>query len=554
MSKIRALVHTWLVLDFFGDARRTGGAGSSLTTTIFTQSFLAFVFAALLYPETPPIPFAAANLSLSSLLVAIGALGNQDQGDRLRADQVLLGSAPLSRGTVALARSSYAAFYVGLVTIGMALPPALLLALLQRQWLAAPAYVLLACVCSGLASGALGVTLQVLNRLIGPARAALVAGTGKAALLGGGFVLFALGMQHLQETADKLPIGRVGADLLPPYQAARLLASPAAEAWRLLPLLGIAGALLLLAAFVGEANSPRRVQVSGGGPLRWILRTLARRGPRLAIAEFVALSMWRSAPFRSRVLPLLGLPAGMAFLSLDSEGPSRGFMFTCLLLQIPTIYLPFLIAFLPRADQPDTAWVFGQAPPLPLDLVRDATWRALVSHVLVPVYALALALLLCFCPTRLDATAATMFSFGAAILASRLMLRSLTSVPFTENREADAGTDLGGLFGAAVVLGGLGVVFGGVIPEIARWPLALVTGGLATVQLRHLPAATAPAPMLTSVHNAADHSSEPTGKQEDPTAHGQTPQASLARELRAIAVLYAAVCILPLAVGTMFAT
>ncbi|MCA8966036.1 MAG: hypothetical protein KDC48_14215, partial [Planctomycetes bacterium] len=87
MSKVRALIHAWLVLDFFGEARSTGGAGSTLTTTIFSQSFLAFVFAALLYPETPPVPFAAANLCLSSLLVAIGVLSDQEHRQRQRADR-----------------------------------------------------------------------------------------------------------------------------------------------------------------------------------------------------------------------------------------------------------------------------------------------------------------------------------------------------------------------------------------------------------------------------------------------------------------------------------
>ena len=98
MRTVRALVHAWLVLDFFGDARRTGGTGSSLTTTIFTQSFLAFVFAALMYPETPPVPFAAANLCLSSLLVATGALSDHDQLNRRRADAAAGGPHP-DRGT-----------------------------------------------------------------------------------------------------------------------------------------------------------------------------------------------------------------------------------------------------------------------------------------------------------------------------------------------------------------------------------------------------------------------------------------------------------------------
>ena len=46
MKKIRALIHTWLLLDFFGDARRDGREGSALTTAIFGQSFLAFAIAA----------------------------------------------------------------------------------------------------------------------------------------------------------------------------------------------------------------------------------------------------------------------------------------------------------------------------------------------------------------------------------------------------------------------------------------------------------------------------------------------------------------------------
>ena len=83
MNKIAALARTWLVLDFFGDARRAGkGHGSSLTTTIFAQSFLALVFATLLYPDVPPVPFAAANLCLSTLLVAIGALGDEARPNR----------------------------------------------------------------------------------------------------------------------------------------------------------------------------------------------------------------------------------------------------------------------------------------------------------------------------------------------------------------------------------------------------------------------------------------------------------------------------------------
>ena len=553
MKKIRALIHAWLVLDFFEDARRTGGTGSSLTTTIFTQSFLALVFAALLYPETPPVPFAAANLCLSSLLVAIGMLGNQDQLHRRRAERCLLDPAPIGRAAVVFARSGHAAFYVCLVTIGMALPPAVLLSYLpQRSWTSAVGYVVLACACSGLACGALGVGMRILVRWFGHARAALLAASGKAVLLGGGFVLFALGMQCLQKDAAALPIGRLGAELLPPYHAARLLGTDGQETWRILPLLGCGSLLLLLSVLSLEVESPRRSRVGPADPLRQLLRLLARRGPRLGIAEFVAVSMWRSAGFRSRVLPLLGLPAGMAFLSLQGEGRQNGDVLTCLLLQIPAIYLPFLIAFLPRADQTDTGWVFGLAPGLSRDLVQDATWRALVTHVLVPVHAIGLLLLWGLAADRLDATAASLFAFGIAVVAARAMVRSLECIPFTQSREADAGTDLGALFGAAVVLGGLGTVFGALLPLTLRWPTAgLVFGGAVWWLLRPPPRNEASEP-AAAVAGLVGQATEAPEKAEDPATRRGPPMGSLAGELRAIATLYGALCVLPVLIGTMF--
>lgn len=553
MKKIRALIHAWLVLDFFEDARRTGGTGSSLTTTIFTQSFLALVFAALLYPETPPVPFAAANLCLSSLLVAIGMLGSQDQLHRRRAERHLLDPAPIGRATVVFARSGHAAFYVCLVTIGMALPPAVLLAYLQHSWSSAIGYIVLACACSGLATGALGVGMRMLVRWFGHARAALLAASGKAVLLGGGFVLFALGLQCLQKDAAALPIGRVGAELLPPYHAAKLLGAGGEEAWRILPLLGGGALLLLLSMLSLEVESPRRARAGPWDPLRQLLRLSARRGPRLGIAEFVAVSMWRSAGFRSRVLPLLGLPAGMAFLSLQGEEQQNGDVLMCVLLQIPAIYLPFLIAFLPRADQTDTAWVFGLAPGLSHGLVQDATWRALVTHVLVPVHAIGLLLLLGFSSNRLDATAASLFALGVAVVAARAMVRSLDDIPFTQSREADAGTDLGGLFGAAVVLGGLGTVFGALLPHALRWPVAgLVFGGAVWWLLRLTPPDAASAPASAAAWAGSDQGTEAPEKAKDPTARGGPPIGSLAGELRAIAALYGALCVLPVLIGTMF--
>ena len=126
--QVAALIRAWLLLDFFGDARRSGeDTGSSLTTTIMWQSLLAFLFAMLLYPEVPPVPFAAANLCLSTLLIGVGALGDEQRPTRLAADATLLAGAPVSSAAVVLARSGHAAFHLALVTTGMAISPAILL-------------------------------------------------------------------------------------------------------------------------------------------------------------------------------------------------------------------------------------------------------------------------------------------------------------------------------------------------------------------------------------------------------------------------------------------
>ncbi|MBX3465172.1 MAG: hypothetical protein KF830_18550 [Planctomycetes bacterium] len=553
MRRVGSLVHAWLVLDFFGDARRSGAASSTLTTSIFTQSFLALVFAALLYPDTPVVPFVAANLSLSSLLVAVGLLDPEVGASRRQADRVLLASAPIGPATVLLARSSHAAFYIGLVTIGMALPPAVLLGFLIGDALRALAYVALAVVCSGLTAGALAVVARAAGRVLGQAKTALIAGTIKAMLLGGGLVLFALGLQRLQQRAEDLPIGRLGAELLPAYQAARWLADPGGEAWRLGALAGAGLALLALALWLGDREPSGAGRVSGRTPLRRLLQRLEPRGPGLGIADFVAVTMWRSPGFRSRALPLLGLPAGMAVLSLPGRGDAHGFVFTCLLLQLPAIYLPFLVAFLPQADQPEAGWLFAQAPALPPATLRGATWRALVTHVLLPVHTIALALLVLVQPGP-DAVAAVAFAFAVAVLASRWMVGMLTTVPFTVDGAAQAGPDLGMLFAAALVLGGTGTAFGGLLPPGGRWVVAAVAVVAAIWVLRR--------PIADRVAAAKPSGTQAAGGPEPEAAEAAAldtgsaparPPASLARELWAIAVLYGAVCLLPALIGTVFA-
>ncbi|MFO1031696.1 MAG: hypothetical protein U1F60_11480 [Planctomycetota bacterium] len=552
MKKIAALARTWLVLDFFGDARRAGkGHGSSLTTTIFAQSFLALVFATLLYPDVPPVPFAAANLCLSTLLVAIGALGDEARPNRRAADEVLVATAPMSAFAAVLARAGHAAFHVMLVTIGMALPPAILLAHLTHTNWSVPGYVLAACACSGLATGALGVITRAVAVWSGPARAALLQGTLKAVALGGGLVAFALGLRRLQGTAEQLPIGRFGVELLPPYHAARWLQAPATEAWRLLPFVGGGIVLLGLATLLARTSRPGRERIGRGGLCGRLLHRIGGTGARLGVAEFVAVSIWRSPGFRARVLPLLGMPAGMAAL-LASEPQRSGFVLVGLLLQLPAIYLPFLIAFLPRADQPGTGWVFAQSPGITTALVQDATWRALVTHVLLPVHTLALGLVLLATGGNVDVVATSAFAFGVAVLAARAMVRPLQQVPFTVGDEADASADLGSAFAAALVLGGLGSGLALLPWWPVRWLVAALVLAMAVDRLRRTPVAEAGTDGALLAEPGPVRAAKPA-EAAAPETGPPAPNPSLERELRAVAVLYAAIGLLPWWIGSAFA-
>jgi len=483
IEKVRSLVSAWLLLDFFGQARRSGASASTLTTTIFSQSFMALVVAALLYPEPPPVPFAAANMCLSTLLVALGACDIEPLTARARADRALIGVAPVDRLTVALARATRGSFHLALLTIGMALPPAILLACRQSAFWLAPAYLLLACLVAGIASGSLAVALGCARLLLGGQRAALFAGTAKALLLGIGFALFALSLQALRKDADALPIGRLGAELLPPYQAARLLADPTGDWWRLLPLLGLAVALLFCSAWLGERQREVSTPARRPGPLLAMVRAMAGPPADRGLAVFTATMLWRSPGLRSRVLPLLGVPAAMAFLALRGSDDRSSPLLATMALQFPAIYLPIVIAFLPQADQQGCRWVFDSGPELPPERTQRAVWLALVLHLLLPVQLVALTAMLIAGQSPAEVLPASGFALGSGGLAARFMVRSLDDLPFCRDREPTAGPDLGNLltFGILLAVAGAGAAL---LPTTAAAALAAGTLAILAILLR----------------------------------------------------------------------
>ncbi len=475
----RALLAAWWLLEFFGDSRRSGRGGSSLTTTIFTQSFLALVFAALLFPETPGTAFAAANLSLSSLLLGIGLLGDPARLVRADPGEMLLRTAPVRARTIALARAVHGGARLALVTTGMALPPAILGFWLHGHGAGAVLrYLVVATVVAGIVAGALAVVGQLLVLLLGTARGLLALGTCKAVLLGGGFVGFALALPELQGTVATLPFPPWLVAGWPPYLGALLVGDPLAHPAAAAALAGMLIALLGLAAALEwrerPALAPHRHR---RGLLRALLQRLARGPAERGAAAFVATMLLRCPGYRARVLPLFGVPLAMTVLAFRGQAGEEARMLLGVTLQFPAIYLPFLILFLPRTEQPDVGWVFATAPVDAMRLGRSASLLALTTHVLLPAQVAAVLLATVAGLPLGTLLPMAVFAFGVGVVVTAIAVARLPAMPFTlEAADEEHGFEFGAVLVGAVLL----TLIGAGHAAVAGQPLGL---GLSAVAI-----------------------------------------------------------------------
>lgn len=487
MNAVRSLVGTWLLLDFFGESRRSRSPGSTLTTTIFTQSFLALVLSALLFPETPPVAFAAAALSFSTLLYAVAALGETEAASRTRADAVLMQSSPLAPWQRVAARCLHGSFRLVLCTVGMALPPAILLAMLTDDPLAAVRHLVAACACSAIAGAGLTVAVQVTARLRGPDTAALLSGTLRALALGLGLVAFALGMRHLDEGVDAMPFPRWLLDALPMLWAARAVVAPAAHPGAIAGLATAGIVLLVMLRLAGEGESVRSRRRSTMDPFGRLEAWLAAEPVTRAITSFTGAMLWRNPGFRSRAVPLFGVPAAMVYLGLQGAAAAERELFLAIALQFPAIYLPFLVALLPRGEQPEASWVFAQSPGASLGHARQATFIALSVRVLLPLHTLALLAMLFGGIAVTFALPLSLASLGGATLLARVQVRALQHIPFTQPTEGAASAEMGSLLVAALLLLGIACAWVLVLPLEVRGVIALALPVVGVRMLRVRP-------------------------------------------------------------------
>ncbi len=488
-SRILALVHAWLVLDFFGDSRKSGQPGSSLTTTIFTQAFIGLVFAILVVSEPPyenDVAYLAANLSLSTLMVGIGLLGDPQRYKRTLADEIVARTAPLPATALTLARALHGGFHLCLVTVGMALPPAVIAYWVcgQELWVT-PAYLAVACLSAGIMAGCLAVFTRAVHLLFGPARAQLAVGTLKALLLGGGFLLMVVCLRHLEGTAADVPLGPASAWAWPPYWGARFVGDP--RSWWFLAYLLTACVLLYAVSSTMQTAALRR-RANRPPRHRWLEtldQAIARRGALLGATAFISTMIYRSPGFRARVLPLFGLPFAMVLLSFTAAGePQARRLLLGVALQFPAIFMPFLVAFMPRSDHERAGWMFQQSPHVTPALFRAASLIALTTHVILPVHVTALIAVLTFGEHTPAAAglglALSLFSTSIAVLVTRTSVQNLEHMPFTVDEDSDqGGSDMGGVLTGALVLPLLGGGFAFLADGVLGLLIAVFVGAAA---------------------------------------------------------------------------
>jgi hypothetical protein len=305
-------------------------------------------------------------------------------------------------------------------------------------------------------------------------------------LLAAGFVGFALCLPHLRGTAADLPGGRWIAWSWPPYWGARVLADPIG-AWPFAAALAAAAAVLF-AVSVALQRAPRP-DASRGVGRSWLGR-LDRRitggGPLLGVTAFTSTMLYRSAGFRAKVLPIFGLPVAMIGLALAGAEPRGRVVLIGITLQLPAVYLPLLVGFLAKADQEGGSWVFATSPEgASPELGRRAGLVSLATHVLLPVHAVALVVMVCSGIGAMVSLSLAAFSLGVAVLVAALALRQLGGPAFTDESEG-VSVDAGAMLGLAFLLG----TGGGAFALVAHQPWAPVLGfaalAAAVVRLRRV--------------------------------------------------------------------
>ncbi|MBK9387251.1 MAG: hypothetical protein IPN34_20740 [Planctomycetes bacterium] len=437
IAPLRALVEAWLRADFFGGAGQRG-SGAPLVTALSFQSFCSSIFAILLFGEMPAIDFYLATLAFAGLLVALTVMG--DLGAVLRDARLarVVAAAPISPGVFLRARLVHAGIYLGLVATATALPPAILSLWVGGGPHAALAY-LVAALHQAVVLGLAMVGLQTL-RLVGGRWTGWI----QSLLVLASLLLFFLGLRYLPD----LPALRAQHEewfaLLPPawFAGEILLVAPPRETFAhtllwVLPGLGLTGLLVLLVALRGarglaesDAAAVSQSATRAFLPWRGICAPRVSRTERAAY-DFALDQLARDREFRLRAYPLFGFPFAMLGAGFLTDAREDQGLYLNLVLYTLNAYLPIVLSFLAVSPHWRARWIFHVAPLESRQAFERGVMRAVVAHLLLPVY-LGLALAYCYLRPPLEALLQVPNAFLVALLLlPRSYRAAVGSAPFT---------------------------------------------------------------------------------------------------------------------------
>ncbi|MAE76661.1 MAG: hypothetical protein CMJ85_07335 [Planctomycetes bacterium] len=430
-TQLRALLAAWFTIDLFGKSRRSGERGTgTLTTAVFTQGFLSWCFAALCFEDVPPVPFLAGTLSLVAGFAALAMLGEvlHDQIGH-PADRDLVLASPISRLTLATGRALHTVSMLCLFSLGLAVAPAILIGFKTKSFVVVPLYLASAVVLSALVTAAIQVPVVLSAKLLGRGIGASVSAAIRGGLLGGGFLGLLLGFRAMHQGAHAFPGGIDFLQWTPPYWFARLLLDGSHS-----PII-VASAAALVGLLVFASSLRQRDRSGRRRRSRWLgrlTRILSRDRATHGLADFTLTMLVRERSFRLRALPLLGLPTAAVILGLRAgvERETLPFFFG-LVHNLPLIYLPMLIFFVPYAEGHSASWLVNASLAEPLAMSRKAVGTAF-AVALVPLQALLLAL---DCSQRsvTDATVTTLAALGFAWLAMPVLTERVEEVAFSQD-------------------------------------------------------------------------------------------------------------------------
>lgn len=478
--RARALLSSWIHLDL------TERDSPTSTTSISSTAFLVLAAAALTWTSrVGGTAYAAAHLTLSAFLIGTAALADPENRSRTRADEVLVRTAPLTAFDRLAAIGLRHGTRVALLAVGAAIGPAVFLAGEPEIGIGGGLRYLVAALLLASAAVALASALQELAiRTLGRVRGSLATGVLRAIALGALFVGFVTCVGGLDGPRSELPLGGDWAAYLPPLWAGRFVADGSRIEDFLQVLLFVAVALGLAALTISRSDS---VGLGRVDPLRGPLSRLEAwflRGDRPArgLAAFLVAQMVRNPAFRSRVVPLVGLPIALMALGLDGNDERAAAAAAGVVASFPAVFLPLLAALFSNEDDADRA-VFDSAPCDALTASRRAA-RVVLSVRLIwfAVLPLAAVLVATGMLPPLAAVATALFGGALGDLVAAQTATGLAEIPFTTGAEEDA-PDLGGALTRGLIAAGLAIGFA----LVSTQPLAMLGAlGLALWRLRSL--------------------------------------------------------------------